>query len=268
MILHNNISPIKSATSGKGFLNLLRTGQDESVSTCQYSYLSQIINPIIISSSTFGAAVLLTIFTSTSQAVNVTVDDTDPAWTYNAVNGQGWASNPCSICVEQPNKAMAYNETWHDTDVAGDAASITFQGTSGTVYGILPATYNGSSTGANYSFYLNNVLSGTFVRDLTTSFSYNVSLFSFSGLNPTSETTLTVVNGAWPNGLSIILLDYFVYDSSQNSTTNATSANSTVTANASITTITASSNSRVHTPDVVAPITTVALLIAAAAALW
>jgi hypothetical protein len=227
------------------------------------------INPIIISSSsTFGAAVFLAIFTSTSQAVNVTVDDTNPAWTYNAVNDQGWAGNPCSICFEQPNKAMAYNETWHDTDVAGDAASITFQGTSGTVYGILPATYNGSSTGSNYSFYLNNVLSGTFVRDLTTSFSYNVSLFSFSGLNPTSQMTLTVVNGAWPNGLSIILLDYFVYDASQNSTANATIANSTVTANATITTITASSNSRVHTPDVVAPITTVALLIAAAAALW
>jgi hypothetical protein len=145
-------------------------------------------------------------------AVNVTVDDANQSWSYiTAVGGYGWnaisPSSPCSTCLIVLDPTQVYNSTWHSTSCGGCSASISFNGTSGTLYGVSVSVSPGFTLPSNYSFVLNGKDSGFTIFDRSVGYIYHFPLFSFASLDPLTTSTLTVYD--WAGSL---LLDYLVYD--------------------------------------------------------
>ncbi|KAG8810892.1 hypothetical protein FRC18_003765, partial [Serendipita sp. 400] len=69
---------------------------------------------------------------------NITVDDADPKIIYSS----GWSiGNTCTACVAQPDKALTYGATWHDTtrdrNTTVKSVEYSFEGTAIYIYGII-----------------------------------------------------------------------------------------------------------------------------------
>ena len=140
-------------------------------------------------------------------AVNVTIDDANQLWSYITAADLGvWnaisPTSPCSGCQIVLDPTQLYNSTWHDTSCNGCSASISFSGTSGTLYGVSPPNHIN-----NFSFVLNGKDSGFTIFDRSVGYIYHFPLFSFASLDPLTTSTLTVYD--WAGSL---LLDYLVYD--------------------------------------------------------
>ena len=149
-------------------------------------------------------------------AVNVTIDDANRLWSYITAADLGGHLNwnaispslPCSTCLIVLDPTQVYNGTWHDASCSGCSASISFSGTSGTLYGIIPESIAPDYTlPNNYSFVLNGKDSGFTLFDRGVDYIYHSPLFSFASLDPLTTSTLTVYS--WAGSL---LLDYLVYD--------------------------------------------------------
>jgi hypothetical protein len=128
-----------------------------------------------------------------------------PGW--NAIS----PSSPCSGCWIQLDPAQVYNRTWHDSSCNGCSASVSFNGTSGTLYGVGVSVASGSPQTNNYSFVLNGKDSGFMLFNRSAAYIYNLPLFSFTALDSSSTSTLAIYN--WQSGS--ILLDYLVYDNGE-----------------------------------------------------
>jgi len=203
--------------------------------TLRGSFSLSLLVPMTFTSMLGTWTVVLVILSAfaPAQAFNVTVDDTDPAWVYGLSDAPGhlpWAavtaSNQCPRCKEQPFATQVYNASWHNAESTGNSATISFNGTMGTVYGIVPVVIR-PLIWANYSLFINLVPSGSFIQPLSNAYGYNTPLFSFAGLNSSITTTLRIVN----NDNGVILLDYLVYDNgepSQDSSSTATTTSSSI----------------------------------------
>jgi hypothetical protein len=154
-------------------------------------------------------------------AVNITVDDT--FWSYEG----GWntvsATSPCLLCTIQLDPAQVYNGTWHDTSCNNCSASVTFAGTSATIYGICVASLPPNTGQLNYSVTINDVNTGFQTFNRCDNYVYNYPLFSFAFLNPHTISKLTIYN-LKPGAL---LLDYLVYDNGVSDGTSTSRGGST-----------------------------------------
>jgi len=76
-----------------------------------------------------------------SQAKNISIDDTEDAWSFEPVSYFGSVSTaaPCNECTSQPDSRQAFHGTWRDCVKRG-TATLTFEGVGVTVYTICPGT--------------------------------------------------------------------------------------------------------------------------------
>jgi hypothetical protein len=85
-------------------------------------------------------------------AINVTIDDSSGAWSYSS--DVGWngitPSTPCPGCAIQLDPTKVFNKTWHDGTCGGCSASVSFSGTSGTLYGICVSSLPPFTAPCNY----------------------------------------------------------------------------------------------------------------------
>ncbi|KAJ7064851.1 hypothetical protein C8F01DRAFT_1367088 [Mycena amicta] len=156
--------------------------------------------------STILSALLAPLWASRCRAIliNITVDDTDTtAWTWagswNAITRQ----NPCTVCFAQPDGSRTHNYSWHDGDLL--SGSFTFQGVAVYIYGIDVVDP------ANITFAMSNPpISAFHYKDSGGGYIYNSLFFSASGLDGTSQHTVTWMETLNPIGGGAGLFDYAV----------------------------------------------------------
>ncbi|KAG8847393.1 hypothetical protein FRB91_011818 [Serendipita sp. 411] len=155
---------------------------------------------------------------------NITVDDADPKIIYSS----GWSiGNTCTACVAQPDKALTYGATWHDTtrdrNTTVKSVEYSFEGTAIYVYGIIiniVRTDSVFTTNNNLSLWIDGHLASVYQHQPlnTNSYEYDVPVFALSGLSPSTHLARVDLEES-----SVFLFDYLIY-----STPEATSTSSPV----------------------------------------
>ncbi|KAG8866235.1 hypothetical protein FRC20_008933 [Serendipita sp. 405] len=155
---------------------------------------------------------------------NITVDDADPKIIYSS----GWSiGNTCTACVAQPDKALTYGATWHDTtrdrNTTVKSVEYSFEGTAIYIYGIIiniVRTDSVFTTNNNLSLWIDGHLASVYQHQPlnTNSYEYDVPVFALSGLSPSTHLARVDLEES-----SVFLFDYLIY-----STPEATSTSSPV----------------------------------------
>lgn len=188
-------------------------------------------------------------------AANVTVDDSNPGWTYS----QYWnfiADGPCNGCAYQIDTNQTYNRTWHETSAPQASASISFDGTAFEVYslcGLWPA---------NYTLILDGAYNGTYLNPgcPQTAFQYNLLIYSGKNIPPTTH-TVELINQEYQfqyggkEYASDLVIDYLVYNGVASPSPTASHLPTTSTSNPS------TQRSSVPLAKVIAPIAVIAVVI-------
>lgn len=143
--------------------------------------------------------------------------------------GNGWSrGDECSTCALNPAPSRTHNGTWHDaTYHVPDqplTVSFSFQGTSITIYCILPNPSNQAIVSqSDLLFSINGTQVGggfSHSSDRSDSFQFDTPVFSVSNLTNTTH-SFTISTTDKTN--SVILFDYatYSYDDGANTTTSA-----------------------------------------------
>lgn len=170
---------------------------------------------------------------------DVTVDDTSDSITYSPADdwNQG---NGCTSCSASPTASSAHGSSWHDTTYqAGDTAhTITYEftGTGIAAYFIVPDIQTGDLTlTTNLTFSLDDSTVGTYSHSPTggAEFLYNQECFSKQGLSDGSHTLVISANA--PSGQSsLVLFDYLVYTTSDQTSSSSSTPTSSTTSSTSV----------------------------------
>ncbi|KAH7099373.1 hypothetical protein BKA62DRAFT_831774 [Auriculariales sp. MPI-PUGE-AT-0066] len=158
------------------------------------------------------ALVALSFLITHIHAKNVTIDDTQPAWSFSPVDVFGAVSvaKPCTACTSQlDDPSKAYSGTWRDC-VKNGTATLQFHGTGVTVYTICPGPHTGGSYVGHFTFSLNGQARPEFLEKSTgcATYLYNYPIFSVSGLE-LADHSIAISNVDTGSG-SNFLLDYAV----------------------------------------------------------
>ncbi|KAJ3829359.1 hypothetical protein F5880DRAFT_449983 [Lentinula raphanica] len=163
-------------------------------------------------------------------AATSTIDDANPAFTFVSAWNAVSPSNPCDGCASKLDSTQVFDGTWHDGSVAGSTASLKFQGTGISLYGV---------TNSDQTCALTFTLDGGNPTSLDLSSIpesptkvYNYLFFSASGLSGTSTHTLAwTIENSVDNAVAFI--DYAVVTSTSSAaaatTTQASGDTATIT---------------------------------------
>ncbi|KLO13079.1 hypothetical protein SCHPADRAFT_874504 [Schizopora paradoxa] len=176
---------------------------------------------------------------SQSDLFNITIDDSfaDPSTGvqifYGLQNrpgeGNGWApGQDCPGCLAQPNKTLAFNNSWHDTTYSakGDIpyAWMTFTGSAVYVMGIVIASMKKTSTSLNntrLSFEIDGEDQGTYLHVASIGsdivYSYDTLFFAKEDLPFDFHNITIMVGNSVDNQDSLCLLDRIIYTTKTNS---------------------------------------------------
>ncbi|KAF7339700.1 hypothetical protein MSAN_02185400 [Mycena sanguinolenta] len=162
---------------------------------------------------------------------NITIDDTNSTfWTFVGSYHAVTSTTSCSICLAQPDPGLAYNSTWHDSELG--SGSFVFQGTAVYIFGI------DFLNPANVSFVMSNPTVNNFHDYSGTTYVYNSLFFSATNLDANVEHTVTwLMQRSSGGGVSalfyyaIVTLD--IADTSSSATGGASSTGSTFAPSAS-----------------------------------
>ncbi|KIP01711.1 hypothetical protein PHLGIDRAFT_337342 [Phlebiopsis gigantea 11061_1 CR5-6] len=171
--------------------------------------------------------------TAAGGSVNVTWDDggLDPVsgatWTY--MPADQWDFGPtCTACSAKLDATLLHNKTWHDATYQDSLqhVQIDFVGTAFYLYGVLSDFNDTISSIANYSYFMDGDLVGTFTRSPSGQpiFLYDFLLYANSSM-PNGSHQFSVQNGKPGDSRpSLVLLDYAIYstDASLAASANAT----------------------------------------------
>ncbi|KIJ96144.1 hypothetical protein K443DRAFT_107695 [Laccaria amethystina LaAM-08-1] len=174
--------------------------------------------PTAILRSTFLLLTLLTL--SSAVLVNRTIDDEygDPITStfpvYSPIGDWQQGAN-CSDCAIKPDVSKAFDGTWHDStfypDSTPKSVSVTFNGVAVYAFFITsPVLTTTTTTQTHLNFTLDNALIGAydFTPDASSTYTYNHSVFSKTGLS-NGEHTLVMTTGG--TTAALLLFDYVIY---------------------------------------------------------
>ncbi|KAH7096345.1 hypothetical protein BKA62DRAFT_512590 [Auriculariales sp. MPI-PUGE-AT-0066] len=169
-------------------------------------------------------------------SVNVTIDDSDPAITYNGA----WVFQACAACNVNPSSAVLsqlWGTTFHaatrvsDEDTPKEAV-FTFNGTSVYLFGAtLASAARPLVRDADMSFFVDNVYAGEFKRTAGTHDEANVQLFVQNNLSSSEHTLLVKLNAN-----SVAVLDYLVYEEATDAVSSEYKTNVSFSSSSSATT--------------------------------
>ncbi|KAJ4485717.1 hypothetical protein J3R30DRAFT_1396840 [Lentinula aciculospora] len=157
------------------------------------------------------------------KAATSTIDDANSAFTFASAWNAISPSNPCDGCATKLDSTQVLDGTWHDGSVAGSTASLKFEGSGVTLYGV---------TNADQTCALTFVLDGgnPVNLDLSTipqspTKVYNYQFFSASGLSSGSHTLSWTIENSVSN--AVALIDYAIITSDVVSSSTTSSSSST-----------------------------------------
>ncbi|KAH9829640.1 uncharacterized protein C8Q71DRAFT_717950 [Rhodofomes roseus] len=147
-------------------------------------------------------------------------------------SGSAWNYGPqCPGCFIQPAADEAFDQSWHDVtaspnDPGPSNVTLTFTGTAVWVYGVVPNYVQYATTFVNVSFELDGKVAGlyTHVPSTSTSYEYNVTLFSNTGLANTQHTL--VISPQREPDTSYMAFDWaqYTYDVTTSSSTGSSTS--------------------------------------------
>ncbi|THU80173.1 hypothetical protein K435DRAFT_785537 [Dendrothele bispora CBS 962.96] len=178
--------------------------------------------------------------------VNRTIDDTIQDSSGNSVQyspnepgRRAWNVGGCSQCAAKGlDTTQLFDKTWHDGTYNPDPgsndfpnvplnASFSFTGTAIYVFCAIAKTTTNPTGNSDMSFYIDDVLSGTFVKQApgVQGYDYNVLVYKNESLSP-GQHNFRLQNGHVNGTKSLVLLDKIVYtfdDGSDSSTASPSS---------------------------------------------
>ncbi|KLO13076.1 hypothetical protein SCHPADRAFT_381499 [Schizopora paradoxa] len=200
---------------------------------------------------------------SSSTLTNVSIDDSSPdpftgtRISYgsigNITDGAGWnIGQNCSICLAQPDPSQVFDGTWHDTStwfavkgpnaVNKPFASVSFTGVAVFVVGIIVLSTPATSSPLNNTrmfFQVDGAKEESFSNDASLGdeviYSYNVTLFSKTGLENGLHNITMICGDGRSSADSLCLLDEIIYTTVElmASDSDSSSSNSSSTSNTS-----------------------------------
>jgi hypothetical protein len=171
-----------------------------------------------------------------SLAVNIIVDDANPAWTFSAPGS--WnaitPTDPCDTCTITPDPSKAFNHTWHDTTHVA-SAHLLFSGVSIQIYTICQLVNGTSTYSTNFSFTLDDISDGSFVGPYPacSTYMYNYLVYARTNLTAGPHEIDITNNPSAFNLISALLIDYAIYDDGTSAPAPTVTLTSTVGAAAS-----------------------------------
>ncbi|TFY53522.1 hypothetical protein EVJ58_g9404 [Rhodofomes roseus] len=149
-------------------------------------------------------------------------------------SGSAWNYGPqCPGCFIQPAADETFDQSWHDVtaspnDPGPSNVTLTFTGTAVWVYGVVPNYVQYATTFVNVSFELDGKVAGlyTHVPSTSTSYEYNVTLFSNTGLANTQHTL--VISPQREPDTSYMAFDWAQYTSTSSTASGGGSSSTSV----------------------------------------